>query len=209
VRALALLVVAAALAGCAASSPELEDIGTVEEGERRQFEARLERELAAGRLRREAALAANRAALDRFPRPRGVELVHEDHQGQEPELESDGALDEDFEFWLWVDGRLDDEEGMVAKAYDWATYRHYRLAPGTTTEEAYGFYAQHPGGWNPRPREGGECGPGPRWSRYALDFERGSRCVWVHIGYFQGPVDPKRALIVATDVAALDPGGTC
>jgi hypothetical protein len=174
------------------------------QGERARFDARIAAELDAGRVRKAAAIAANRKALESLPRFPGSDLVSE-------ELNSEASFDYlskddpgESEFHLYASSRLSDEDYELLSSEDWGTFRTYRLPKGTRTDAVYDFFTQRllETGWDIK-RD--ESGPGLNGIGFHdVSFARGARCIWFFIGLKTTPFPPGRAFEVATDRGARE-----
>ena len=172
--------------------------------ERARFDARIAADLEAGRVRKAAAIAANRKALDSLPRFPGSDLVSEELN---PEASFDYLSKDDpgeSEFHLYASSRLSEREYELLISEDWGTFRTYRLPRGTRTDAVYDFFSTKllETGWEIR-RD--ESGPGTSGIGFHdMSFARGARCIWFFIGLKTTPFPPGRAFEVATDRGARE-----
>jgi hypothetical protein len=181
---------------------DFEDLGTLEEGERREFAARLRNDLRDAEARRRRQLNANAVVLDRLDRLPGAQLVAEQHQGDDTsELD---VPDDEFEYRLYLESTVRPYTRFELVTADrWNTYRRYRLPTGVSTHAVHRFYARQLQGWAHLARERERHRAGHQV--YADDFWRNGRCIWVHVGLTESPdIAGRRTLTVATSANTRD-----
>lgn len=159
--------------------------------EKQRFDARIQRELAAGRRLRARHIAANRAALDRLPRYPGSKLLYED---QNAELKPFDTSVGELEFSWYANRKVSLEERRLIESESWGTFRTYSVPPGTSPRAVWSYFSKRLQRQWRLERDGANG----RNGIYSPIYLKASRCVWFHIGVAAGPLPKGRFFTVAT-----------
>lgn len=165
--------------------------------ERKRFELRLQRDLAAGRARKHAQITANRATLNALPLIAGARLERE---AQNPESKDRSWSIAEQEYGLYALEKLQGQDFFAWDSSGWGTFRIYSVPAAVTATDVRTFVIdQLSKRWLPAGETRSSRADGN--PMFDIWFASGKRCVWYMIGSNTGvKVAGRRTLEVATDL---------